>query len=75
MEIHICQDQLEFYHQVLIVDAVDEAILGVEIMNVYGFVVNFKNNVLSIGTNRLRRDSATPVSYTHLDVYKRQTEY
>ena len=46
MEIHLCIRLLEFNHQVLVADIVDEAILGVDIMNA--------------------------VSYTHLDVYKRQ---
>ena len=32
VEIHLC---LEFNHQVLVVDIVDEAILCVDIMNVY----------------------------------------
>ena len=46
---------LEFSHQMLVADIVNELILGTDIMNAYGFVVDLR-----------------PVSYTHLDVYKRQ---
>ena len=46
----------------------DEAILGVDVMNAYGFIVDFKNSILRIGGVEVM-----PVSYTHLDVYKRQT--
>ena len=49
VEIHLCLGRLEFNHQVLVADIVDEAILGVEVMNAYGFIVDFKNNVLRIG--------------------------
>ena len=45
--------RLEFDHQVLVADIVGEAILGVGIMNAYGFIVNFKNNVLRIGKKEL----------------------
>ena len=33
----------------LVADIVDEAILCVDVMNAYGFIVDFKNNVLRIG--------------------------
>ena len=46
---------LEFSHQMLVADIVDEVILGMDITNAYGFVVDLR-----------------AVSYTHLDVYKRQ---
>ena len=49
MEIHLCLSRLEFNHQVLVADIVDEAILGVVVMNAYGFKDDFKNNVLRIG--------------------------
>ena len=51
---------LEFSHQMLVADIVDEVILGTDIMNAYGVVVDLRGNVLKA------------VSYTHLDVYKRQ---
>ena len=47
-EIHLRLGRLEFYHQVLVADIVDEAILGVNVRNAYGFIVDFKNNVLKI---------------------------
>ena len=62
VEIHLRHGRLEFN---LAVDIVDEAILGVDVMNTYGFIINFKNKVLRIG-------GVEAVSYTHLDVYKRQ---
>ena len=71
-----------------VADIVDEAILGVDVMNAYGFIVDFKNCVLRIGGEEVMLSTMTtaeksmdiinqvavtvPVSYTHLDVYKRQ---
>ena len=49
VKIHLLLGRLEFNHQVLASDIVDEAILGVDVMNAYGFTVDFKNNVLRIG--------------------------
>ena len=49
VKIHPRLGRLEFNHQVLVADIVDEAILGVDVMNAYGFTVDFKNNVLRIG--------------------------
>ena len=49
VEIHLRFGRLEFNHQVLVADIVDEAILVVDVMNTYGFIVDFKNNVLRIG--------------------------
>lgn len=50
MEIHLRLDRHEFDGQLLLAaDIVDEAILGVHIMKAYGFVVDFKNNILRIG--------------------------
>ena len=48
-EIHLRHGRLEFDHQVLVADIVDEANLGVDVMNAYGFIVDFTNNVLRIG--------------------------
>ena len=39
---------LEFSHQMLIADIVDEAILGTDIMNAYRFVVDLRENVLKV---------------------------
>ena len=36
VEIHTRLGRLEFNHQVLVADIVDEAILGVDVMNAYG---------------------------------------
>ena len=46
--IHLYLGGREFDHQVLAADIVDEAILGMDIMNAYGFVVYFKTKVLRI---------------------------
>ena len=40
---------LEFSHQILVADTVDEVILGTDIMNTYGFVVDLRKNVLRVG--------------------------
>ena len=48
VEIHLRIGRLEFDHQVLVADIVDEAILGVGILNAYGFIVDFKNSVMKI---------------------------
>ena len=61
VEIHLRLGRLEFSHQVLVADIVDEAIFGVDVMNAYRFIVDFKNNVLRIGG-----EEVMPVSYTHL---------
>ena len=53
MEIHLCLGRHEFDHQVLVPDIVDEPILGVDIINAYGFIVNFKNNVSRIGKEEI----------------------
>ena len=45
---------LEFSHQMLVADIVDEVILGTDIMNAYGFVVDLKENVLSIGQEKIK---------------------
>ena len=55
---------LEFSHQMIVADIVDKVILGTDIMNAYGFVVDLRENFLKVGQET--------VSYTHLDVYKRQ---
>ena len=51
-EIHLSLGRLEFDHQVLVADIVDKAILGVNIINANGFIVDFKNNALRIGKKR-----------------------
>ena len=104
---------LEFSHQMLVADIVDEVILGTNIMNAYGFVVGLRENVLKVGQEKIKlcmakltgstnhsikqvalaeeeinrsgqeepflfqaemeeELSQEAVSYTHLDVYKRQ---
>ena len=45
---------LEFNHQMLAADIVDEAILGTDIMNAYGFVVNLRENVLKAGQEKIK---------------------
>ena len=40
---------LEFSHQMLVADIVDGVILGTDIMNAYGFVVDLRENVLRVG--------------------------
>ena len=45
MEIHLRLGRFEFDHHVLVADIMDEAILGVDVMNAYGFVVDFKTSL------------------------------
>ena len=58
-EIHLRLDRLEFNHQVLVAEIVDETILGVDTMNAYGFIVDFKNNVLRIGGEEVMLSTMT----------------
>ena len=44
---------LEFSHQMLVADIVDEVILGTDIMNAYGFVVDSRENVLKFGQEKI----------------------
>ena len=59
VEIHLRLGRLEFNHQVLVTDVVDEAILGVDVMDAYGFIVDFKNNVLRIGGEEVMLSTMT----------------
>ena len=44
----------EFSHQIFIADIIDEVILGTDIMNAYGFIVDLRENVLRIGQEKIR---------------------
>ena len=66
-KVHVRLGLLGFGHQMLVPDIVDEVILGTDIMSAYGFVLDLRENVLKVGQEKIK-----PVSYTHLDVYKRQ---
>ena len=46
--LHLSIGRLKFGQQVLVADIVGETILGVDIMNAYGFIVVLKNNVMRI---------------------------
>ena len=43
---------LQFSHQMLVANIVDEVILGTDIMNAYGFVVDLREHVLKVGWQR-----------------------
>ena len=45
---------LEFNHQMLVADIVDEVILGTDIMNAYGFVVDLRENILKVGQEKIK---------------------
>ena len=59
---------LEFSHQRLVADIVGEMILGTDIMNDYGLVVDLRENVLKVGQEKIKlcMTKMTAVSYTHL---------
>ena len=59
---------LEFSHQMLVADIVDEVILGTDTMNAYGFVVDLRENVLKVGQEKIKLCMAKMTG----DVYKRQ---
>ena len=59
VEIYLRLGRLEVNHQVLVADIVDEAILGVDVMNAYGFIVDFKYNVLRVGGEELMLSTMT----------------
>ena len=44
---------LEFRHQMFVADNVDEVILGTDIMTDYGFVVDLRENVLTVGQEKI----------------------
>ena len=75
VKIHLRLGRLEFNHQVLVADIVDEPILVVDVMNAYGFIVDFKNSVMRIGGEEVML-SITTISEKSMevmkDVYKRQ---
>ena len=58
VEVQLRLGRLDF-NQVLVADIVDEAILGVDVMNAYGFIVDFKNNVLRIGGEEVMLSTMT----------------
>ena len=41
-DVLVCLGLLEFSHQMLVPDTVNEVILGIDIMNVYRFVVDLR---------------------------------
>ena len=45
---------LESSHQMLVADIADEVILGTDIMNAYGFVVDLRENVLTVGQEKIK---------------------
>ena len=49
----ICLGLLEFSHQMLVAEINDEVILGMKIMNAYGFIVDLRENVLRIGQEKI----------------------
>ena len=59
IRLHLHLGRLEFNPQVLVADIVDEAILGVDVMNAYGFKVDLRNNVLRIGGEKLMLSTMT----------------
>lgn len=49
--VDLCLGQLEVDPQILAASTVDEAILSMDIMNIYRFTDNFKDNILRVGQN------------------------
>ena len=45
---------LEFSYQMLVADIVDEVILGTDIMNASGFVMDLRENVLKVGQKKIK---------------------
>ena len=54
VDLHLSLGLLEFSHQILVADIVDEVILGTDIMNAYGFVVHLRENVLKVGEEKIK---------------------
>ena len=53
VDIRIRLGLLEFKHKMLVADIVNEVILGTDIMNGYGFVVDLKENALMVGEGKI----------------------
>ena len=45
---------LKFSHQMLVADIVDDVILGTDIMNAYGFIVDLREDVLKVGQDKIK---------------------
>ena len=45
---------LEFSYQMLVADIVDKVILGSDITNAYGFIVDLKENVRRVGQGKIK---------------------
>ena len=54
VEVRVRLGLLEFILQTLVADIVDEVILGTDIMNAYGFVVDLRENVLRVGQEKIK---------------------
>ena len=59
---------LEFSHQMLVADIVDEVILGTDIMNAYGFIVDLRENVLKVGQEKIKLCMAKMTGSTNLSL-------
>ena len=58
---------LEFSHQMLVADIVDEVILGTDII-AYGFVVDLRENVLKVGQEKIKLCMAKMTGSTNLSL-------
>ena len=56
---------LEFSHQMLVADIVDEVIFGTDIMNAYRFVVDLRENVLRVGQEKIKLCMAKTTASTN----------
>ena len=54
VDVRVRMGLLEFSHQMLVTDIVDEVILGTDIMNACGFIVNLRENVLRVGQEKIK---------------------
>ena len=55
---------LEFIHQILVADIVNEVIFGTDITSVYGFIVDLRQNVLIIGQEKIKFSTAEIIGST-----------
>ena len=54
VDVFVCLSLLEISLQILIADIVDKVILGMDLTNVYEFIVDLRGNVLRAGKQEIK---------------------
>ena len=54
MDVRVRLGRLEFSHRMLVADIVDQVILGMDIVNTYGFIVDLRENILKVSQEKIK---------------------